>query len=844
MPETDWLAVIRWWLVLMLMGAIALPLTFTILGRLADRGYAFTKMIGLLLVSYFFWLGGSLGFLTNNMANMGLVLVGVCALSIGVYVRGQRGLGVWLQQNKGQILVTELLFVIIFVGWAWVRAQNPAITATEKPMEFAFLNGIARSESFPPLDPWLSGYGISYYYFGYIMVSVLGRLAGVTEAVGFNLAIAWLVAGTAIGSYGLVYNLVRSEMGQKLAVGLGLVAALAIPLAGNMQILLETLHGNNIGSPEFWAYLDIIDINGASTDTPRYEGTGWWWWRSSRVINEYHLSGQDESGLDPIAEFPGFSFVLGDLHPHVLALPFALLSLGVALAWWQEMTTEEKWVGSASSWFSIAPISGQLFSLTVLVLGGLSFLNTWDVLIHLFVVVGVYLLGVCRHSGKWGMLEFMATGRIAVMLVVPAFLLYLPFYIGFSSQAGAPFLLPFLMRPTRLVQFLVIFIMPLSVILLLLVAVTLKTKAKEWRTGLVGFLVTIIGLYLLMAFFSWLVAISPNATPVQTLASQLGVNLPSLPIDQIDPGQQTFARIRWGTLALVRLLPAVLVARAAYAGLTLLLAGVIAVLFMLLRGIVFVPASPNSKQTPSHLPFVLLLVLTGSLLTIGPEFVYLKDNFGQRLNTIFKFYYQAWAMFGIAGIYGLAYLQKHHLKLGRIAGIGYTLLFLIALTFPYHAIQSRQEEYAQGQNNTPTLNGLAYLMHSNPDEYAALSWLRENVSDTPIILEAVGGQYSNYGRVSATTGLPTLLGWAGHEYQWRGYDHPEPAIREPLVRQIYSTPNLENVVDLLNQHKVTYIYVGGLERSSYGPNGLEKFAGNLEIAFQNQTVTIYRWRPQ
>jgi len=113
----------------------------------------------------------------------------------------------------------------------------------------------------------------------------------------------------------------------------------------------------------------------------------------------------------------------------------------------------------------------------------------------------------------------------------------------------------------------------------------------------------------------------------------------------------------------------------------------------------------------------------------------------------------------------------------------------------------------------------------------------------PVILEAVGGQYSGYGRISAATGLPTILGWGGHEYQWRG-NTPEPAIREPAVNKIYSQPDLLSVVDLLNQYNVEYIYVGGLEQQLYGLAGLDKFAENLETAYSNNGITIYRWQPQ
>lgn len=112
----------------------------------------------------------------------------------------------------------------------------------------------------------------------------------------------------------------------------------------------------------------------------------------------------------------------------------------------------------------------------------------------------------------------------------------------------------------------------------------------------------------------------------------------------------------------------------------------------------------------------------------------------------------------------------------------------------------------------------------------------------PVILEAVGGQYTGFGRVSAATGLPTVLGWAGHEWQWRGSDHPEPGRRETIVEQIYTTRDLGVVAFLLDEFGVHYIVVGDPEREQYGTVGLSKF-DELPVAFANDRVTIYRWQP-
>ena len=212
-------------------------------------------------------------------------------------------------------------------------------------------------------------------------------------------------------------------------------------------------------------------------------------------------------------------------------------------------------------------------------------------------------------------------------------------------------------------------------------------------------------------------------------------------------------------------------------------------------------------------------------------------------------------LFGVVALYALDDLlrrrgaRRRAPVTGLAVGAGYAALLAVALLFPYYGIRSRGIEYrgalADETRRPATLDGLAYVGSFNPDELAAIEWLRANVEGAPVVLEAVGGQYSSFGRVSAQTGLPTLLGWAGHEFQWRGYDTPEPNIRDGVVRRIYSEPRWsDEVAALLDQYDVAYIFVGGLERSQYDPAGADKFAAELPVAFSNDTVTIYRWQPQ
>jgi YYY domain-containing protein len=873
LSSADFFAALRWWAVITALGVLATPLTLHLLRSLPDRGYAFTKMVGLLVSSFVFWLLGSLGFFSNSLGGILIGLAGLLALSAwastrmrtrsgdGTQDEGPGSARAWLNSHRAYVATVELLFFLVFFLWAWVRSQNPAIAATEKPMEIAFLNSLGRSPGFPPLDPWLSGYGISYYYLGYLMTSLLARLAAVPEAIAFNLAIAWLTAGTALGAFGLAYNLIAADrriLG-RWAVILGLVAAIAVPLAGNLEVVLEVMHANDIGSDQFWRWLDIRDLNGppATGETPRYESSGWWWWRSSRVIHEYYLSGRAEEGLEPIAEFPAFSFVLGDLHAHVLALPFAFVGLAVAMAWWlknsRPLLDFAGWFRSGGLGSQLRAIKGDeaaLLLFTAVILGGLSFLNTWDVLIHLFVVAGAFALAQWRIAGHWhrGILRQAVT--FSALLVILVAVLYLPFFLGLRSQAAPPYLLPMAMKPTRLAQFLVIFGLPLVPVLVMIASLLVwmirhrspSAGRPAWTTAVSLVAGLVLLLLVLMIFLGWLIATTPEGMNVlSSMAAELGLKLPAPPLEGL-AGE----RIGWALTAIGAFAPRMLQARLLGPLLILALSGLlVAVIYLLIR---FLQPCCDEwelswpEMAGPTLPFALLMIGTAALLTLGPEFVYLRDNFGQRINTIFKFYYQAWILFGVVALYALAYLLSRFRLAGIVAGTVYGSLLAASLLFPYFAVQSRAIEYRgpvdAEQRQPSTLDGLAYVRLGNPDEFEAITWLRENADGSPVLVEAVGGQYSQYGRISADTGIPTLLGWAGHELQWRGVTS-EPAERDSAVRAIYSQPDWTTTSSLLLYYGVSYVYVGQLERNTYDPLFEDKFESNMEIAFQNDTVTIY-----
>ena len=207
-------AFITWYFIITLLGWLTFPLAFTLFPALADRGYTLSRAAGLLIWGYVFWLFASLGIAQNDTGGILLALAVIIGLSAWSIFNRQSQIANrkseivnFLKSNLSLILTTEILFLVAFAFLAFVRSANPELNGTERPMELAFINGILRSPTFPPQDPWLSGYAISYYYFGYVMTAMLARLSGIPGSMAHNLMTSLIFALGAVGSYGILYNL-------------------------------------------------------------------------------------------------------------------------------------------------------------------------------------------------------------------------------------------------------------------------------------------------------------------------------------------------------------------------------------------------------------------------------------------------------------------------------------------------------------------------------------------------------------------------------------------------------------------------------------------------------------
>ncbi len=792
-----------WFFTLVFLGWVTFPLTYRIFRTLPDRGFAFSRIFGLLLWGFVFWILAVLGVLQNTPAGVLFALMVVIGISIWSGWRQRQEIWSWVQKHWRLILTVELVFLMAFAFMTLVRASDPDATGTEKPMELAFINAILNSKTFPPHDPWLSGYAISYYHFGYILTAMLAQFTGAGGGVAFNLMLASVFGMSAVGAFGVLCNLLAATAGAEKPIrkqlGWALFGPLFLLFVSNLEGVLEVLHQVGVGwdmaagTSSFWSWLRIEDLmlppaEPLSLVPKRF----WWWWQASRVIQDIDLVG-NVSPLSPIDEFPAFSFVLGDLHPHVLVMPFVMLLIGLSLAIFRGgMDGEVEFLGVR------LPYRLDLFAISAVTLGGIAFLNTWDLPVYFSLLTGAFLIHRVFSQG-WSWARLLDWIKLALPLGIVSILLYLPFFIGFQSQAGG--ILPNLIYSTRGVYLWLMFGSLLVPLFLFFIWLLRRKQSFEWRWGVL--------LPLVLVFFLLLVAVSLSSA-----------------LSNSEWGRALISS--QGKTGFLDFLGAALVHRLRYGF------GLLTLTVLLILGLSsmlgFLRRVDATQSTSSTLPFVLLMVLLGGLMVLGPEFLFLRDNFTARMNTIFKFYFQAWMLWSLAAGFAAVNLLKKAKWGSQLVVI---LVLLLGLVYPALAFPNKANQFSPV--NGYTLDAGAYLGRYQESEAAAIGWL----ADAPdgVVAEAIGGQYSGYARVSTLSGQPTVLGWPGHEGQWRG-GYTEVGSREMDIRNLYQAPDWATAAQIIATYDIRYIYVGSLERTAYAVS-MDKFTENLPVAFERNGVTVF-----
>lgn len=843
-----------WWLLIELVGLASAPLAAAIFRNLPDAGWSLTKPLGLLVLGWLIWLPLSLihtlpfnvawivgTFLAFALANAALLRLPAVRRSLARLFRAS-----W-----PYALLTEALFAAAFAAMLWERSFTPAVVDTEKFMDEAFLAAIWRAPHLPPPDPWLSGYSLNYYYFGHYLMALPAKTLGTVPAVAFNLAIGLTFALAFVAIFGVAANIAASVRRARRASSL-----LASAPAGALAALLTLVAGNLAGA-QVWLKQAQHE---AKTD-PALGGNLWAWWTHRDLWMSYDWWSPSRVLPNTINEFPAFSFVLADLHAHVLALPFAALAVGMAF---NLLRAHGR---------GVLVFGGRLWPLGLLAaaiaLGGLYVINGWDLPTYLGLALLALVLQQWLAHGRALTRDLLLNAGVAVvMLISLAFLLYFPFYLGYSSPAQGVGLVAPSQRslPGDVVS---IFALPALLVL--------------------AYLATRLG-----------PALQHDALPALAEAWSPGT------------GERVVKRLSAIPATLLGALPLALLAvitilTSGSTGWTVFWSGLIVIISaaLLLSDVLRTgePAKRGGMMT------TLLIGCAASLLMIC-EVIYLRDVFGGdlfRMNSVFKFYYQVWLLLGIVSGPLLILLGARTIGALRgvlaqaipaqavtkpappepalvmagadsagdappaesavrnpgaprvvtpvwahvVSGVGATIwsvaiaaLLAASAIYPIQAIAARTANLTLSHS----LDGAAYMAHDATDtgDGPAIAWLNTHVSGAPVIVEAAKyDEYTHLGRVSAFTGLPTLIGWGGHELQWRYNWLQRPANANTLnqrlnaVTQIYTNPDSGAVLTLLRQYHVTYVYVGNAERQMYPTANLERFGDFLRLVYHDANVAIY-----
>jgi YYY domain-containing protein len=898
-----------WWLAVQIIALSATPLCLALFRPLADRGYGLSKAFGLLLFGYAVWLIAALQLLANGPAAYAAALALILGGSYLVWRRELRtGTGIaggvlaYWRRRRGLILLQEAIFLVAFLGFLFIRSYNADIAGTEKFMDFAFMNAITRSTSFPPLDPWLAPSPavphptINYYYFGYLIHGLLLSITRVPPAQGYNLALALVFALTAVGAFSLVYGLARDHVAERTARQIALPTGRRRSVAQLKSEPIDAPAGHEeptskrpvpawsfkaarpyIAAGALGAYMLLISGN-LWTALRRFDGSGLWqkdfWqgvgWNATRVL----VIRQGDRDIDyTINEFPAFSFLLGDLHPHVLALPFAVLAVGLAYRWLMQPPLLFRHAvagvplpegGSASQgttwrdyWRRASPYAELLPG--TMILGSLYFLNSWDFPAYFTLAVVAALGGAWwvrrEHLASASVLTSLqddeepddsrrgaekrkaggiAWGRTIAVIGLTgllAIVLFLPFHLSFNPPVladGAGLPLGLVLQRSLLSQFLQFWGVQLLVLGPVIVI------ALGYTGGLRLAQRTVSGSLVRARSTAIVMRESVGWEPAIAFAGLLAVALVA---------ERAGAGVLVLTLALA------------------LAAGYLASRFLAFGGLdagaVLPPVGGSHPSRP--LAFAFGAICLAALLLAACEVVYIRDFYGgalRRMNTVFKLYYQAWLLFALGGSVAAVWVfrllrSRRERPGGRLAYGAFTFLGVVLLgatmLFPYRVTLLRTNYF----QNPSTLDGMDWMRRYHPEDYAAAQWLLANGptagNPAPVVVEATGGAYSEFARIATQTGFPTILGWDQHQRLWRGATiNAEVDERKRDVDTLYGAATFAEVQPLLDKYGVTYIVVGYLEEQKYGTGGgLAKFssavqAGQLQLAFSQGKTAVYK----
>ena len=717
-----------WYLLALVLGVAAMPLTGRMFRRFDDKGWIFSKVTAIAITGFLTWFLVAVKILKFTTVTCVAVTVACTVLSILLYRKEQKeGFECIPFKHLNLVYAEELLFFAFFLLWTYLAGFHPAAYGTEKFMDYGFMEAMMRSKTLPATDLWYSQGKINYYYGGQYFAVFLTKLSGTKVELTYNLMRTFVAGLAFIMPFSLVYQMVRDRMGWKvtgaagkvsawkkgIAAVNGVLAGIAVSIAGNMHYVIyaciipwiQKLKGEEVSS--YWF-----------PDATRYIG--------------FNPDVDDKT----IHEFPCYSFVLGDLHAHVVDIMFVLLILALLYAWMKKVRTTRLTLENTAKkeFWRKQLLMPQLLAAAAL-LGMFHWTNFWDFVIYYTVTCGsALIMNIIGQEGKVKWVLAVTAAQAAEILVL-ATVIILPFTLQFdtSNMVQGIALAQHHSLPHQL---LVLWGMPSILTILFVISIIVeKLRGAEQKS-----------LYRLLK----------------------GLTLPDL--------------------------------------------------------------------------FAAIMGLCAIGLVLIPELVYVRDiyeNGNARANTMFKLTYQAYIMFGMTMIYAIFRLliigKNKILKVLAVIGL---IFFVWTCGYFGNSVHSWFGG-ATDPSQYKGLNATAFLETDFSEDVGGIKWLKENVKDVEVVLEANGDSYSEYERVSAMTGLPTIMGWYVHEWLWRGnLEDINSKIAD--IENVYTSTDAAHVKELLEEYDVSYIFVGSCERKKYGEslnNDMLKSMG--EVVYQDDEWQTY-----
>ena len=819
------LGLLLWYITIFILGLFTYPIVRCIFPGLSDKGYPLSRAFGLLLLAYFPWLLGSLGIAYSRL-NIALVFGAIMLIGAWQgYVQRDALKKEWTENRKYYLMI-EGLFLALFLVDLLIRIGNPDLwhpsKGGERPMDLSYLHAVLKSTTFPPYDPWFAGGYLNYYYFGFVLVGTPVKLLGLTPTTAYNYILPTLFAMVGVNAFSVGWNLLNRESGignresaeetspnsqvpiPKSSFLAGLSATAGMILLGNLGTVRSVYH----------AFQRVIDSNAHYEDVSTFKHIwyamqglwkiltqgahlpirmGDWYWLPSRVIPA-------PNDVEPITEFPLFTFLYSDLHAHMIVLPLATLTIA-----WAVSFLYARGSGTKSTPSTLLEIAGAS-----LIVGAMRPTNTWDLYAYLpllALIIGYALfksqktrnslnknqdIGETKKSHPLEAIIKPFGSAIIGMATLFALstLFYYPYIHSFGQAYG---------------------------------------EIRQWtgsQTPLTSYFVQWgLFLFVIVSWMWWETHEWMAETPLSTLKK--------LPKYWTNFGGAIFLAMLIGL---------------AYLGVHV---GWIAVPLLFWAGVLIFRRNLGEGQR-----LVLFLTGTGLALTIVVEVIVLSGDIG-RMNTVFKLYLQTWTFFALSAGASLGWLLPELKKWTEKWQSGWKTVGMVllagALLFTITGTLDKVRDRVQSQAPIG-LDGMKYMQTANHwdggelelgQDYAGILWMRENVQGSPVIVEANTPEYRWGSRYTIYTGLPGVLGWNWHQRQQRALNPPNLVTdRVEEIRAFYETTNIGEALAFIEKYHIEYIIVGQVEQNYYPGAGLDKFAreeGRLwEEVFRERDTVLYK----